>query len=41
MSILDIIIIALCLGLALVGIFQGVVRQVFSWGGLFWGTWQE
>ncbi len=37
MSFLDIIIIALCLGFAVYGIFQGVIRQIFSWGGLILG----
>jgi len=34
---LDVAIIALCLGFALYGIVQGVVRQLFSWGGLILG----
>ncbi len=37
MSFLDIIIIVLCLGFAVYGIFQGVIRQIFSWGGLILG----
>jgi len=36
-NLLDIAIIALCLGFALYGIVQGVVRQLFSWGGLILG----
>jgi membrane protein required for colicin V production len=34
---LDIVIAVLCLGLAVYGIFQGMVRQLFSWGGLIAG----
>jgi membrane protein required for colicin V production len=34
---LDIVIAVLCLGLAVYGIFQGMVRQLFSWGGLIGG----
>ncbi|MGB3400217.1 MAG: CvpA family protein [Candidatus Deferrimicrobiaceae bacterium] len=37
MNLLDIVIIALCLGFALYGIVQGVVRQLFSWGGIILG----
>ena len=37
MNLLDVAIIALCLGFALYGIVQGVVRQLFSWGGLILG----
>lgn len=37
MNLLDIIIAVLCLGFAVYGIFQGVVRQLFSWGGLLLG----
>lgn len=37
MNLLDIAIIALCLGFAVYGIFQGMVRQLFSWGGLILG----
>jgi len=36
-NLLDIAIIALCLGFAVYGIFQGMVRQLFSWGGLILG----
>jgi membrane protein required for colicin V production len=36
-NLLDVAIIALCLGFALYGIVQGVVRQLFSWGGLILG----
>ena len=38
MNLLDVAIIALCLGFALYGIVQGVVRQLFSWGGLILGV---
>jgi membrane protein required for colicin V production len=34
---LDIVIAVLCFGLAVHGIFQGVVRQLFSWTGLVLG----
>jgi len=34
---LDVIIVVLCLGFAVFGIFQGMVRQLFSWGGLLLG----
>ena len=37
MNLLDIVIAVLCLGLAVHGIFQGMVRQLFSWGGLIAG----
>ena len=37
MNLLDIAIIVLCLGFALYGIVQGVVRQLFSWTGLLLG----
>ena len=37
MNFLDVIIVVLCLGFAVFGIFQGVVRQLFSWGGLLLG----
>lgn len=37
MNLLDIAIIALCIGFALYGIIQGVVRQLFSWTGLLLG----
>ena len=37
MNLLDIVIIALCLGFAVYGIVQGVVRQLFSWTGLLLG----
>ena len=37
MNFLDIVIAVLCLGLAVHGIFQGMVRQLFSWGGLLAG----
>ena len=37
MSLLDVIIAALCFGFAVYGIFQGVIRQIFSWGGLILG----
>jgi membrane protein required for colicin V production len=36
-NLLDIVIAVLCLGLAVYGIFQGIVRQLFSWGGLIGG----
>jgi membrane protein required for colicin V production len=36
-NLLDFAIIALCLGFALYGIVQGVVRQLFSWGGILLG----
>jgi membrane protein required for colicin V production len=36
-NLLDVIIAVLCLGLAIHGIFQGMVRQLFSWGGLIAG----
>jgi len=34
---LDVVIAVLCLGFAVYGIVQGVVRQLFSWGGLLLG----
>lgn len=37
MNPLDVAIVALCLGFAVYGIFQGVVRQLFSWSGLLLG----
>ncbi len=37
MNPLDVAIVVLCLGFAVYGIFQGVVRQLFSWGGLLLG----
>ena len=37
MNLLDIVIAVLCLGLAVYGIFQGMVRQLISWGGLLLG----
>lgn len=37
MNALDLVIVVLCLGFAVYGIFQGVVRQLFSWGGLLLG----
>lgn len=37
MNLLDVAIVALCLGFAVYGIFQGVVRQLFSWTGLLLG----
>ncbi len=37
MNFLDVVIVVLCLGFAVFGIFQGVVRQLFSWGGLLLG----
>jgi len=37
MNLLDILIIALCVGFGILGIFQGVVRQAFSWAGLILG----
>jgi len=36
-NLLDIVIAVLCLGFALYGIIQGVVRQLFSWTGLVLG----
>jgi membrane protein required for colicin V production len=36
-SFLDVVIAVLCLGFAVYGIFQGMVRQLFSWGGLLLG----
>lgn len=37
MNLLDILILALCVGLGIFGIFQGLVRQAFSWAGLILG----
>ncbi len=37
MNLIDLLITALCVGFALYGIIQGVVRQLFSWGGLVLG----
>ena len=37
MNFLDLVILVLCLGFAVYGIFQGVVRQLFSWAGLLLG----
>ncbi|GAB4363688.1 MAG: hypothetical protein Kow00128_04670 [Deltaproteobacteria bacterium] len=37
MNLLDILILALCVGFGIVGIFQGLVRQAFSWAGLILG----
>lgn len=37
MSFLDVVLVALCAGLAILGIFQGLVRQLSSWGGLIFG----
>jgi membrane protein required for colicin V production len=37
MNLLDILILAVCLGLTVIGIFQGLVRQAFSWSGLILG----
>lgn len=37
MNLLDAVIICLCLGFAVYGIVQGVVRQLFSWTGLLLG----
>ncbi len=37
MNFLDVVIVVLCIGFAVFGIFQGVVRQLFSWGGLLLG----
>lgn len=37
MNLLDILILALCIGFAILGIFQGLVRQAFSWAGLILG----
>lgn len=37
MNILDLVIAALCIGFAVYGIFQGIVRQAFSLGGLILG----
>jgi membrane protein required for colicin V production len=34
---LDVVIVVLCLGFGVFGIFQGMVRQLFSWGGLLLG----
>jgi membrane protein required for colicin V production len=36
-NLLDVVIVALCIGFAVYGIVQGVVRQLFSWGGLILG----
>jgi membrane protein required for colicin V production len=36
-NLLDVIIAVLCLGFAVFGVFQGMVRQLFSWGGLILG----
>ncbi len=37
MNVLDLVIAALCIGFAVYGIFQGIVRQAFSLGGLVLG----
>lgn len=37
MNLLDILILALCVGFGILGIFQGLVRQAFSWAGLVLG----
>lgn len=37
MNLLDILILALCVGFGILGIFQGIVRQAFSWAGLVFG----
>lgn len=37
MNLLDIVIAALCIGFAVYGSLQGVVRQLFSWTGLIFG----
>jgi len=37
MNLLDILILALCVGVGVLGIFQGLVRQAFSWAGLILG----
>lgn len=37
MNLLDILIVALCVGFGILGIFQGLVRQAFSWAGLILG----
>lgn len=37
MSVLDVVLLALCAGLAVLGIFQGLVRQLSSWTGLVLG----
>lgn len=37
MNPIDVAIAALCLGLALLGTFQGLVRQLASWGGIILG----
>jgi membrane protein required for colicin V production len=37
MSVLDIVLVALCAGLGILGVVQGLVRQLFSLGGLVLG----
>lgn len=37
MNLLDVVIVLLCLIFAVFGIFQGIVRQLFSWSGLILG----
>lgn len=37
MNLLDILILALCVGFGVLGIFQGLIRQAFSWAGLILG----
>lgn len=37
MNVLDVILLFLCLVFAVFGIFQGIVRQLFSWSGLILG----
>lgn len=37
MNLIDILILALCVGFGIFGIFQGLVRQAFSWAGLIFG----
>jgi len=36
-NLLDVVIVSLCLVFAVYGIFQGIVRQLFSWSGLILG----
>jgi len=37
MNLLDVLILAICVGFGILGIFQGLVRQAFSWAGLILG----
>lgn len=37
MNLLDVLILALCVGFGILGIFQGLARQAFSWAGLVLG----